>query len=199
MREGAMSMQSQASGPADLGSLFGGVAKRWGWLLALGILLLVLGIIGLGMTVALTIASVLFFGFLLLIGGGVQLAHAFTCRGWRSIVMHALIALLYIVAGFAVITDPLVASAALTLLIAILIIAIGVARLVMAWQLRGSRGWGWLLAAGILAVVLGLIIAAHWPISGLWVIGLFVAIEMIAHGWTLILMALALREYRRAA
>lgn len=60
---------------------------------------------------------------------------------------------------------------------------IGVGRIVMAIQARGARSWVVLLLTGGLAVLLGLMIAVRWPVSGLWVIGLFVAIELIVQGW----------------
>ena len=178
---------------------FGELSKRWGWLLALGLLLIVLGLIGLSMEAALTIVSILYYGVLLLIAGGAQIAQAASCRGWQSILMHVLIALLYLGAGIICIVDPLAASAALTLLIAIALIAIGVARIVIALSARGGSNWLLLLLGGGLAVLLGLVIAAHWPFSGLWVIGLFVAIELIVQGWTCVMIALAARAYQKSA
>jgi uncharacterized membrane protein HdeD (DUF308 family) len=64
----------------------------------------------------------------------------------------------------------------------------------MAFQHRGTKGWGWLLFGGIVAVLLGAMIASRWPVSGLWVIGLFVAIELIMNGWTYVFLALAAKE-----
>ena len=55
--------------------------------------------------------------------------------------------------------------------------------------------WGWPLASGILNVLLGLLIWAQWPLSGLWVIGLFVGIELIFSGWMWVMIALALRSF----
>jgi uncharacterized membrane protein HdeD (DUF308 family) len=167
------------------------VQKNWGWLLALGILFIVLGTIGLGMSFALTVASVLFFGVLLLIGGGAQFVESFQHKGWKSTVWNILIALLYIVAGLMAISDPVGASIALTLVIAAALVTIGLFRIIMAFQLKPARGWWWPLVAGIASLVLGGLIFAEWPVTGLWVIGLFVAIEMIFHGWSYVTIALA--------
>jgi uncharacterized membrane protein HdeD (DUF308 family) len=191
-----------AAGPAaapDLSRLFGELQKNWGWLLALGILFVILGTIGLGMTFALTLASVLVFGILIGIGGVVQLLHAFTCRGWTSVLGHVLIGVLYIVAGIAIVEDPVVASLVFTLLIAGAILAVGVVRLVMAFQMRGTRGWVWMLVGGVVAILLGLMIAVRWPVSAFWVIGLFVAIDMLFNGWSYIFVALAARDARGAS
>ncbi len=96
--------------------------------------------------------------------------------------------------GIEIIARPMVASAVLTLLFASGIILVGIVRIVMAIQLRGLKNWGWPLLSGIVSVSLGLIIAAKWPVSGLFVISLFVAIELIIHGWSYIFIALAAKN-----
>ena len=176
------------------GVVFGEVQRNWGWLLALGVLFLILGIVGLGMTFALTMASVLFFGVLILIGGGLQLFESFKCKGWKSRLWHVIIAVLYILVGIEIVTNPMFASAVLTLLLAFGIIAVGIVRIIMAIQMRAFKGWIWPLLGGIISLLLGVMIASRWPVSGLWVIGLFVAIEMLAHGWSYIFIALAAKS-----
>ena len=64
----------------------------------------------------------------------------------------------------------------------------------MAFQLRGVKNWGWPLIGGIADIFLGFMILARWPVSGFWVIGLFVAIEMIISGWSYIFIALGARQ-----
>ena len=64
----------------------------------------------------------------------------------------------------------------------------------MAFQLRPVRGWGWVLTGGILSIVLGALIFFQWPVSGLFAIGLFVAIELIIDGWSCIFIALAAKS-----
>ncbi len=177
--------------------VLGDLVHNWGWLLAQGLLLVVLGTVGLGMTLWLTLASVFIFGVFLVIGGGVQIFQTFKCKGWESILWHGLIAVLYLLAGLSIMADPLAASTLITLLLAGALIGIGVVRLIMAFQLRGLKNWGWPLVGGIAALVLGLMILARWPVSGFWVIGLFVAIEMIFSGWSSIFIALAAREVGR--
>lgn len=174
--------------------VFGEVQKNWKWLLALGIIFVMLGLIGLGRVFALTVASVFFFGILLLIGGGIQLFESFKCKGWKSIILHVLIAVLYVLIGIDIIINPMFASAVLTIILAIGFMLVGIVRIVMAIQTRGSANWFWLLLSGIISVLLGIIISARWPVSGLFIIGLFVAIELISHGWSYIFVALAARK-----
>ena len=192
MSHGAASSQAMTPIP-----VLGDLIHNWGWLLAQGILLVILGTIGLGMTIWLTLASVFIFGVFLVIGGAVQIFQTFKCKGWGSILWHGLIAVLYVLAGFSIMADPLAASTLFTLLLAGALVGIGVMRLIIAFQLRGAKNWFWPLIGGIAAIFLGIMILARWPVSGLWVIGLFVAIEMIFGGWTYIFIALAAKEMGR--
>ena len=171
------------------------IGKKWGWILAIGILMVILGTIGIGATFALTLTTVPFFGFLILIGGGFHLVDAFRFKGW-SLIGKILIALLYVAVGFIMVKNPLLSSTTLTLFIAWSLIAVAIVRIIMAFQLKGVAGWIWTLISGIAAIVLGIMILNNWPESGLWVIGMFVAIELIFNGWGMIMLALAAKNRR---
>lgn len=175
-------------------TMAGEVQRHWGWILAIGIIFVFLGLIGLGMTFAVTMASVLMYGVLMLLGAGAQFVQAAKGRGWKGTVFHVLIALLYLVAGIAVIVNPVGASIILTLLLAGVLIIVGFVRILMAFQLRGFRNWFWPLAGGVVSIILGGIIVANWPVSGLWVIGLFVSVELMVNGWSYIFIALAAKK-----
>ena len=174
-------------------AFFGEVRKNWGWLLALGAVSLALGFVGLGYCFALTLVGVYFFGWLMVIAGAVEFFQAFKCRGWKSVIWQLLISVLHVGAGIIVIVDPLLASSVLTLFLAAAILVSGVARIWVALQHRDHKGWGWMLFGGAVAVGLGALIALDWPGSSFFVIGLFIAIELIVSGWSLILLALAAR------
>ena len=175
--------------------VFGELKKHWAWMLSLGIVMVILGVIGLGMTVLFNEIVVMYFGFLLLFGSGVQLMQAFRAEAWKGRVWHVLIAVVYIVGGIIAVTEPVIAGMTLALLIAWTLIVIGVLRLFMGLQMRGANGWLWTLLGGVLSVVLGVMIINEWPQSGLWVIGLFVAIEILFAGWSQIMIALAAKNY----
>jgi uncharacterized membrane protein HdeD (DUF308 family) len=193
-----MSATSETTLTALQGAIFGDLKRNWGWLLALGIICIILGTIGFYMTFALTLASVQVFGILILAGGVLQLLDAFTCKGWKGVLWHVLIALLYLGAGAVMLYDPLLASKFLTLVIAALLIAVGVARFIIGLQLRPADGWYWPVLSGLISSLLGGMIIAQWPLSGLWVIGLFVAIELVVNGWSYVFVALAARKAGRA-
>jgi uncharacterized membrane protein HdeD (DUF308 family) len=175
--------------------VFGELKKNWAWMLSLGIIMVILGTIGLVMTVVFNEIVVMYFGFLLLFGSGVQLMQAFRAEAWKGRFWHILIALMYIAGGIIAVTEPVVAGMTLALLIAWTLVVIGVLRLVMAFQMRGANGWLWTLLGGVLSVALGIMIMNEWPQSGLWVIGLFVAIEILFAGWSQIMIALAAKNY----
>jgi uncharacterized membrane protein HdeD (DUF308 family) len=184
--------------PLPLKEVFGDLGKNWGWLMALGILFVVLGVIALGMPVAMTLTTVVFFAVLLFAGGIFQIIDAFKCKGWKGTVWHVLIGLLYIVAAGVIFNNPALGSLTLTAMLGAIFIAIGLLRIVMSLQLKQqSGGWGWLLFAGIVSILLGAAILLKWPATGLVVIGVLVAIEMIIHGWSYVFMALAARKAHR--
>jgi uncharacterized membrane protein HdeD (DUF308 family) len=175
-------------------ALFGDLKHNWGWLLFLGILFVVLGIVGLGSLFVLTLAGALLFGVLIVVGGVAQFIEAFKCRGWKSMILHVVIAILYVVAGVFVLFDPLLASVLLTWVLGIVLIVVGVLRIIMAVQMRSAGGWFIPLLGGLFSIILGVLILAQWPASGLFIIGLFIAIELIINGWTYIFVALAARS-----
>lgn len=189
-----MSTTAEIKSASDENAVFGEVSMNWAWTFALGIVFIILGIIGLGMLFGLTVASVFFFGVLLLVGGGVQFVNALKCKGWKGILWHLLMAVLYIICGVVVIDNPVGASMVLTMVLAGVLIAIGLVRIGMAIQMRKHGSWVVPLLGGIVTILLGAIILNQWPVSGLWVIGLFVAVELIVNGWSYLFIALAARK-----
>ena len=168
---------------------------HWRRMLALGILMVLLGMIGLGMAATFTIASVLVFGVLLVVGGIAQSIQAFRATGRKSTALQGSIALVYVAVGAVALYDPVAASLSFTLFIAAMLLVVGALRAVMALDLRPVHGWGWVLAGGIMSLLLGIAIIVQWPLSGLLAIGLFVALELLIGGWCSILFALAARSF----
>lgn len=185
--------------PATPAEIDAKVADRWGWFLALGILYVLLGTFGLIAVGPLSLASALVIAALFLIGGVVQLVQAFRCSGWRSTAVHVLGAVLYIVAGALLLAQPLIGLVTITLAIGAIIFAAGVTRLVIAFQHRPDEGWTWLAVSGVVGILLGLVILAGLPGNALWVLGLLVAVELLMEGWSMIMMSLALRRWKRTA
>jgi uncharacterized membrane protein HdeD (DUF308 family) len=173
------------------------LSRNWGWLLAFGILMIILGVIAIGAPVVATIAVQIMLGWLLVIGGIAEGIHAFMAQGWRGFLLELLSAILYLVVGVLLLVNPLGGALALTVLLAAFLIVEGIFKVVMAMRVRDHRGWGWLLASGILSLILGVLIWAQWPASGLWVIGLLVGIQLLFTGWALVMLAIAARAHRQ--
>ncbi|EIC22141.1 HdeD family acid-resistance protein [Thiorhodovibrio frisius] len=178
--------------------LFGELEKNWGWLMAFGIFSILLGTVGLGMTFLLTEASLSFFAALLILGGVFQIMQAIKCHGWRGILLHVLIALFYVIAGLLIVLNPILTAITLTLTLGAVLIVVGIARIMLGIQMRPSPGWYWPLISGLISLLLGGLIIAQWPQSGFWVIGLFVAVELIFNGWSYLFIALAARAAGKA-
>ena len=191
-----MSTSSQASPSVapSLGTHLVPLRRSWGWLMAAGIALIVLGMAGLGAVALLSLASAIWFGAMILVGGVVVLIDAFRHQGWKSRVLHILIGLLYVAVGLMTFANPLLATASLTLLAGAALVATGVLRLVVAFQNRELPAWRWLALSGALSLLLGGMILAQWPGSSVWVLGTFFAIELIFQGWAAIALARAIRS-----
>jgi uncharacterized membrane protein HdeD (DUF308 family) len=162
--------------------------------MALGVLFVALGAIGLGMLFAVTLVSIFYLGVLLFVGGAAQAVQAFSFHGLRNVVSHLLMGALYLSAAYLVIKNPLAASATFTLFLASALVGLGIVRGATAIMHREYRQWGLLLFSGIVSVALGGMIMASWPVSGLWVIGLYVAIDMICHGFSYVGLSLAVKH-----
>lgn len=194
------------------GQALAGPNISWGWLLALGILMLGLGIVGLGMSYWLTIVTVYWVGILAIVGGGFQLFDAFHHKGWKGVVWHVIIGIVYIIAGILMIAMPIAAAFWLTIFIAAALVVSGVVRIFMAFHVR-DRGsvWLWVLFTGIISIVLGILVygtitppdadalataegQAAWLSSWGWVIGMFVAVELMVGGAAMIAVALAVKS-----
>jgi uncharacterized membrane protein HdeD (DUF308 family) len=167
--------------------------RHWGWYLALGIVLIVLGTIAIGSTFVMTIASVFFFGWLLIIGGVMAVINAFWHKRWAGFFLDLLTGILYVVAGWMMVTNTKESALLLTLIIAMFLVFEGVFRIVAALAARYPH-WGWVMFNGIISLILGIMIWRQWPYSGLWVIGLFVGIEMLLNGWSLVMLSIAGRR-----
>jgi uncharacterized membrane protein HdeD (DUF308 family) len=166
--------------------------RTWAWFLALGIILMILGVIAIGSAIAATLVSILLFGWLLIIGGVLEAVYAFWQERWGAFFIDLTVGILYAVVGFMMIANPGAAAITLTLLVAMFLILAGLFRLIAALAARPPH-WGWLLLHGVISLLLGIAIWRQWPISGLWVIGLFVGIELLLNGATLVMLGATAR------
>lgn len=171
---------------------------KWGWLLTLGILMLILGFCALSMPFIAALASVLFLGWLLIVGGILQGVHAFGQKQWGGLLWQFLIGILYLLVGVMLLSEPLRSLFALTLVLAIFFVVSGIFRIIAAFRLKPRRNWGWVLVNGIVTLILGALIWSEWPSAAIWAIGLLVGIDLLFGGWSMVMIALAARHGGRA-
>lgn len=178
----------------QLAQALGQLSSRWGWFVAVGVLLVALGLFALGHVVAATLVSVVFVGAMMLVGGVLQLVHAWRLKGWQGFLFWTLSGLLYGAAGLLAIVRPETGASLLTLLFGATLIGTGCLRLWLWFGNRAQRGWQWLALSGLVTTVTGLLIAASWPGSSAWVLGLVLGIDLMFQGWMLLFLGLALRQ-----
>jgi uncharacterized membrane protein HdeD (DUF308 family) len=163
------------------------------WFLALGIILIILGTVALGSSIFVTLATMAFLGWLLVIGGIIEAVQAFWQRQWGGFFLHLLGGVLYVIVGLMIVANPQVGALALTLLIALFFLIAGAFRIIGAVTMRFPE-WRWVLLNGVVTFLLGLLIWKQWPSSALWVIGLFIGIDLIFTGWSWVMLSLTARR-----
>ena len=190
---------SQADIEAKLTEFKRHIAEKWGWFLALGIVLILVGIAAICFPFVSTVAAKIFLGWLFLIGGVMMIIHAFSAQGWGGFLWSLLIGVLYLVAGGYLAFFPLTGLLTLAIFLAILFVAEGIMEMIMAFRVQPSEGWGWLLLSGIAALAVGVLIALGLPSSATWALGLLVGINLLFSGWSYVFLALSGRKSKEVA
>jgi uncharacterized membrane protein HdeD (DUF308 family) len=165
-----------------------------GVFLVFGLVSVIVGFLALSCVFTATMASVIVLGVLLLIAGVAEIVHAVMVRRLSAFTLHLLAAALYLLVGLFMLEDPAQAAVVLTLVLGAFFLVGGMLRIVVALVTR-TAAWPWVVLNGVVNLILGVLILNRWPGSGLWVIGLFIGIDLIINGWTWIALALAGRAY----
>ena len=178
----------------SLGGHIADVRGKWGWFVALGVLMLIAGVIAFANLFLATVVSVYYIGALMIVGGIFEIIHAFQVKSWGGLIWWLLSGILYTLAGIVAFMNPILASSVLTLLLAVSLIAAGVLRIWVGVKARPETNWGWIVAAGVVTALAGIVIAIGWPVNSLFILGLFLAFDLIFQGWGYIAFGLGLRR-----
>ncbi|MFV0297870.1 MAG: HdeD family acid-resistance protein [Hyphomicrobiaceae bacterium] len=184
-------MTEQAISSSSVEAMRAQVAQYRTWFIIMGICLILLGAAAIAFPFVTTIAAKIFLGWLFLVGGVIQVVHAFSTQRWGAFFLNLLVGLLYVIAGGWLAFFPLTGLLTLTILLAAMFVAQGILEIAIAMQMRGHGSWGWILLAGIVAIAAGVMIFMSLPSSAIWAIGLLVGINMISSGWAYLFIALA--------
>lgn len=167
---------------------------NWGWFLALGIIFIVGGVIAIlePLITGVFIAAIV--GATIAIVGVMQIVHAWQMRSWSGFAWQLIIGIVLLVGGIDIWWDPIEGVMTLTLFVALMFILKGIFQVMLGFQMRPHEGSGWIIGAGVIAVVAGVLILLQWPLSSTYLIGTLAGISLIVSGWSYVMIALAARR-----
>ena len=189
---------SDSSGAAgrEVHSLGGAIHRlehKWGAIVAFGALLVLLGIAATIFALAATIATVTINGVVFLVAGMAEIGIGMHSQGWGRFFLWVIGGILYLVVGLVCIFNPIFASVALTLALGAGLIAAGLVRFYLAFQLPADHPRGLVYLAAAVTTLLGLVIVIHWPANSVWVLGTLLGIDLLFNGAGWVSFGLGLR------
>lgn len=168
--------------------------RSWTWMAVLAVICIVGGFLALLNPFGANIFAVTLAGWVFLIQGVIQIIHAFRVRDWPGFIWSLGIGVLSLLVGVILVADPLAGAIPLTLLVAVLFLATGVAKIMFALSLKPASGWVWVLVSGLVSAALGVLILAGLPASATTILGLLLGIELVSNGVLFLFVALGLRK-----
>ncbi len=172
---------------------------KWGWIVAMGVLFIIGGVVALFNVLAATLVAIIYIAAAMVVAGAWEIVTAFQIRPWGRAALWAAVGAITLLAGVAAARFPFLAAMSLTALVGGLLIAGGVLKLVLAYELRDLSRWELIAIAGALSFLLGVLILAEWPASGLYVLGLFLGVNLLFEGVSWVAMGLAAKPAARRA
>jgi uncharacterized membrane protein HdeD (DUF308 family) len=163
------------------------------WLL-IGAITLLGGIFALVNPFVATLAATKLAAWIFLIAGVLQLLGVFQTEGWGARIWGLILALAFIWLGVSILGNPLGGVISLTLMAGLMFVATGIAKIIFAFRIRGSGYFVWALLSGLVSLVLGVMVFTNLPQSAAVLLGVLLAVELIATGITLISFAFLLRN-----
>ena len=151
-----------------------------------GIVTLILGMLSIAAPLITGLSIVVLVGVLVLAAGLVRMAWAFRAGSFGKGLLMFAIGGLTLLCGLALVTDPILASGVLTIILAAYLVIDGVVEIAAAFQVHRSAGWLWLLVGGVLSILLGLMIWSEFPLSGAWAIGVLLGVKLLLVGMIMI-------------
>jgi uncharacterized membrane protein HdeD (DUF308 family) len=161
------------------------------WLVGFGILLVALGTLAFLSIVTATIVSVYFVAIAMVVAGVADITLGLRSGSSRRTWTWVLLGILYVGAGLFAFFNPLLAAGVFTLLLGASLLAAGIVRLFLSFQMRSNSEWWWMAVSAAVTALLGIMVISQWPASSLTVLGVFLSVDLIfaGLGWTTIGMA----------
>ncbi|MBZ9657276.1 HdeD family acid-resistance protein [Phyllobacterium lublinensis] len=169
--------------------------KRYSlWYLIQGIVLVAAGVLAIIYPVLSSVAVVILLGWLLIISGIAQGISLLGARHVPHFWLQLVSVILALLIGFLFLRDPAQGLLTVTLLLIVFFMIEGISKVVFALTIRPFPNWGWLLASGLVGIVLSLILWASLPVTALWLVGLLLGIQLISVGAALTQLAWQVRK-----
>jgi uncharacterized membrane protein HdeD (DUF308 family) len=189
---------SDISTPPGLGSALAILRPKWGWFIALGVGLILCGLVALYTIVIATVVSVIWVGCMMIVAGAIHVVHGFQTKAWGRSILWTVLGAIYVFGGFFAIVNPLLASLVLTLVLAWALIVAGIMRIVLGFHFRGGSHAGWIMFSGLLTFLFGLIILVHWPFSSLYALGIILGVDLLQSGVGWLNLGMVLKRGHKA-
>mgnify|MGYP001819111877 CR=1 FL=1 len=175
----------------------GEVRKSAGWMIVLGILMVLAGVFAVMTPLLMAAWIVVLIGVVLCVGGFAEILHAI--RAGNAKLWHFLFGLLGLIAGGIMLLRPGSGFAFFTLILTWFFLIEGVGNIGLSMRMKPQRGWGWMLFSGIVSLLLGVLIFVGWPYSGGLLIGIYTGIYFMFKGGALVALGSLARRAAQEA
>ncbi len=180
-----------------IGSWSHQAAKNAGWIVALGVMTVIAGVLALGSPLAGGLTVVVFIGIAMAIGGVARTIGAFSAGSFGQGTLAFLGGTLTFGAGLILAGRPGIGLATLTLMLGAFLLMDGITGAILAFRIRPEKGWGFMLFSAVLGVILGFLLLREWPLSGVWAIGTLVGVNLLFSGFSMISLGTAARRFAK--
>jgi uncharacterized membrane protein HdeD (DUF308 family) len=168
--------------------------KNAGWLMVLGAVTAIAGLLAVMSPYLTGLGVSMFIGIMLVIGGVARSIGAFHADSFGQGTLAFIGGILTFVAGVILATRPGVGLATLTLMIGAYLLVDGISGALLAFRVRPTKGWGWMLFSAVMGVLLGIMLLAEWPLSGLWAVGTLAGVNLLVTGFSLVSIGSTVRS-----
>lgn len=159
-----------------------------------GIFVLIIGITAILFPYAFGKATVIILGIIFIIGGVLRLSFAIFSLHTGSMLFKYLAGILMILAGIWMIANPEIGLDILTILLAVYFILDGISSIAYSSTMIPITGGAYLIAEGIISIIIGILIWSHWPESGKFVLSVYIGIKLLFSGMAIMMTGKLLKN-----
>lgn len=170
------------------------VKAKWGWFLFAGIVFIIAGLFAFMAPFMASLVVTVIVAVGLVVVGVVQIFQAWSVQSWTGFIWQLVIGIVLLIGGLAVYFNPVASTFLLTLFVAAMFIAKGIFQIILGFRIKPNDAWGWIVAAGVIAIIVGVLIWMDYPLSGVYALGILAGISLIFTGWSYVAIALAAKR-----